>query len=409
MLTSLVDCARKVTAVAIDEANTGLATLNEAIHSHPELCYEETFAHATLCDYLESRGFKITRHAYGIDTAFEAEAGSGGRLVIICAEYDALPGMGHGCGHNLIATSSVAAAVGAARALKELGVAGRVRVLGTPAEEGGGGKVKLLEAGAFTKTEGDDGSVVAAAIMCHALPLHQLKDGWTGVAGFRTLASRRFQVEFFGKNAHAGQEPWNGVNALDAAVGAYMSVSMLRQQIRPDDRVQSVIEDGGKQPNIIPDYTRMNWGLRSLSIARVDSLYAQVKECINGAARAAGCTVNFIPSSPYIELRVNNTLCEEYIHEMGLLGEKIQFLEDQHSSAGTDMGNVSHAVPSLHGIFGIPTPRGVPVHHRDFATASATTEAHDAAIRAGKGLAMLCFKLLVDSDIAARAAADFVM
>ncbi|KAL1849415.1 hypothetical protein VTK73DRAFT_9881 [Phialemonium thermophilum] len=351
-------------------------------------------------DFIESRGFPTQRHAYGLDTAFSAEAGSGGRLVILCAEYDALPGLGHGCGHNLIATAAVAAFMGAAKALLDLGVAGRVRILGTPGEEGGGGKVKLIEAGAFSED-------VAAAIMCHALPLHQIKDGWSGTAGFRCIASRRFHVEFRGKNAHAGQEPWNGVNALDAAVGAYTAASMLRQQIRPDDRVQAVIEDGGAAPNIIPDYTRMNWGLRSPTIQRVDELCERVKACVQGAATAAGCTVNYKDAPSYMNLKVNDTLCKQYMDEMGLLGESILYQDDQPSSAGTDMGNVSHVVPSFHGMFGIPAPPDVPVHSRGFARAASTGEAHKAAIKSGKAMAMMVMKILLDADIAARIRSDF--
>lgn len=275
---------RDTVASHINRANEALWHLNKAIHLHPELCFEEVFAHATLTAFLKSQGFQVQCHAYGLNTAFMAETGHGGRLVIICAEYDALPGIGHGCGHNLIATSSVAAFVGASKTLLELGIAGRVRILGTPAEEGGGGKIKLINAAAFAED-------VAAAIMCHPIPLEQIKDGWSGTAGFRTVASRRFKVEFHGKNAHAGQEPWNGVNALDAAVGAYTTTSMLRQQVRPDERIQAIIEHGGTASNIIPDYTRMSWGLRGPSIMHVDALADRVKACIQSAATATGCSV----------------------------------------------------------------------------------------------------------------------
>ena len=285
-LGGLEDEARSIVASVVCSINPNLLKLNHAIHSHPETCYEEVFAHKTLTDFIESHGFHVQRHAYGLDTAFAAEAGSGGRLVIICAEYDALPGIGHGCGHNLIATASITAFIGAAKALLSTGLAGRIRILGTPAEEGGGGKIKLIEAGAFS---GD----ISAAIMCHALPLHQIDTGWSGIAGFRTMASRRFHVEFRGRNAHAGSQPWDGINALDAAVAAYSSISMLRQHIRPYERIQGVIEDGGKVPNIIPDYSRMAWGLRSNSIQEVHKLFERVESCIKGAADATRCTVDF--------------------------------------------------------------------------------------------------------------------
>lgn len=283
---SLEQQAREIVAFAVNELNQKLFDINRAIHDHPETSYEEVFAHSTLTDFFESQGFQVQRHAYGLDTAFSAEAGSGGRLVIICAEYDALPDMGHGCGHNLIATSSSAAFVGAARALLTMGLAGRVRILGTPAEEGGAGKIRLLEAGAFAED-------VSAAIMCHALPLHMYKDGWSGTAGFRSTASCRFKVEFRGRNAHAGSSPWDGVNALDGAVAAYGAVSMLRQQIKPYERMQGIIEEGGKVPNVIPDYTRMAWGLRTKSAKELDVLYGRVQACMEGAAKATGCHIDF--------------------------------------------------------------------------------------------------------------------
>ncbi|KAJ9137954.1 Peptidase M20 domain-containing protein 2 [Pleurostoma richardsiae] len=393
--------AREIVASTVERLEQDLFALNRAIHLHPETCYEEIFAHATLTDFLETQGFHTQRHAYGLDTSFSAECGLGGRLVIFCAEYDALPGIGHGCGHNLIATASVAAFVSAATALMAAGVAGRVRILGTPAEEGGGGKVKLIQAGAFSED-------VSAAIMCHALPLHQIKAGWSGTAGFRTMASRRFHVEFHGRNAHAGSQPWGGINALDAAVGAYSAVSMLRQHIRPFERIQGIIEDGGQVPNVIPDYSRMAWGLRSSSVREVDALYERVKSCMDGAATASGCTVQFTPMAPYMELRVNHTLCKEYISEMELMGEKILLQDDEPSCAGTDMGNVSHIVPGFHGIFGIPTPLGVPVHHRSFADAAATTQAHDATLRSAKAMAMLAFKVLTNLETAANINFDFV-
>ncbi|KAI8716428.1 Peptidase M20 domain-containing protein 2 [Fusarium sp. LHS14.1] len=373
--------ARRAIASTIDAIDKHLLAVNNSIHSHPELCYQEVFAHATITDFLESQGFKVQRHAYGLDTSFMAEAG-------------------HGCGHNLIATASIAAFVGTASALLALGIAGRVRILGTPAEEGGGGKVKLIDAGAFS----DD---VSASLMCHAMPAHQMKGGKSGIAAFRTLASRRLGMEFFGKNAHAGQEPWNGINSLDAAVGTYTTVSMLRQQIQPHQRLQGVIEEGGKVPNIIPDYTKMTWGVRSFSSGEVDALSERVEACANGAAKATGCTVKITRAVPYKELRVNEALSKTYVTEMASLAKDVLYEDDEPSSAGTDMGNVSHVVPSFHGIFAIPTAPGVPCHNRAFTDAAGTTEAHREAVKAGKGMAMVAVRILEDADLAARVKHDF--
>ncbi|KAK6956908.1 hypothetical protein Daesc_002190 [Daldinia eschscholtzii] len=284
---------RGVVSLAIDHADQDLRKkINQELHEHPETAYQETFAHDTITQFLEDRGFTVKRGTYGLATSFEAEIGSSGRLVVICAEYDALPQIGHACGHNLIATSSIAAFLGAAEALKKSGAPGRLRLLGTPAEEGGGGKVKLIEAGAF-KDE------IAAAIMAHPMPTHQIfgpdaSHTYDGLAGLKMIASHKFRTEFRGKTAHAAGEPWNGVNALDAAVAAYSSVGLLRQQIQPDERVHAVIEVGGTVPNVITEYTRMNWNVRSPTIARADKLLARVKACIEGAAIATGCELNYI-------------------------------------------------------------------------------------------------------------------
>ena len=280
--------ALKTSLSTIDSANPQLRELNRAIHENPELCYKEFFAVKTISAFLKNEGFSVVEKTYGLDTSFTCEVGSGGSLVIICVEYDALPGIGHACGHNLIATSSIAAFLGAAAALKQSGLPGRVRLLGTPAEEGGGGKVKLIEAGAFSEKD------IAAAIMAHPVTSHQFTHGYTGLAGLKFIASHKFRVEYRGKQAHAGGEPWNGVNALDAAVACYNNVSMLRQQMRPDERVHGVIEDGGTVPNVITAYTRMNWYVRAPEMKGAGALVEKVKKCCEAAAVTTGCELNYI-------------------------------------------------------------------------------------------------------------------
>ncbi|KAJ4232227.1 hypothetical protein NW759_002614 [Fusarium solani] len=288
-LDSLTEQARLLINSRLDDLDSSLhQQINKAIHSHPETAYEEFFAHDIITKYLQDLGFRVTKHAYGLKTSFEASLGSGGRQVVFCTEYDALPGIGHGCGHNLIATASVGAFLGAAHALATLKIPGRLRLLGTPAEENGCGKGKLIEAGAFDPPED-----VAAAIMAHAVPA-SLIDSDTGVAGLRLISSHQFRVEFRGHAAHAGGEPWNGVNALDAAVAAYSNVSLLRQQIHPDERIHGVIEDGGTIPGVIPDYTRMHWNVRSPTMERGEKLLQRVKACLEAGAVATGCQINYI-------------------------------------------------------------------------------------------------------------------
>ncbi|KAI1458821.1 hypothetical protein F4805DRAFT_114603 [Annulohypoxylon moriforme] len=394
---------RSVVNSTIDSTNQDLRKgINQALHEHPEIGYEEEFAHTTITKFLEDRGFNVKRSTYGLPTSFEAEIGSSGRLVVICAEYDALPQIGHACGHNLIATSSIAAFLGAAAALKKSGASGRLRLLGTPAEEGGGGKAKLIDAGAFND--------VSAAIMAHPMPRNQLSNeanGWDGLAAMKLIASHKFRTEFHGKTAHAANEPWNGVNALDAAVAAYSGIGLLRQQIKPDERIHSVIEVGGTVPNVIPDYTRMNWNVRSPTIDRADKLLSRVKANIDAAATATGCELKYTTSPTYSNLIANKSLCSAYVDEMSHIGEKILLWKEKPITASTDMGNVSQVVPSFHGAFGIPTDSNVALHSPPFAAAASTDEAHEVCLKSAKGMAMLAIHVLLDDELAANAKGDF--
>lgn len=399
----VLDEARSTVVSTIKDADADLHKVNKALHEHPEVGYEEHFAHHTITSYLSSLGFQVKKHAYGFDTSFEAEYGSGGRLVIICAEYDALPGIGHSCGHNLIATSSIATFIAVAESMKKHNIQGRVRILGTPAEEGGGGKAKLIEAGAFPKD-------TAAAIMAHPLAAHQVfnKPGYyQGLAGLKLIASHKFKVEFRGKPAHAGGEPWNGLNALDAAVSAYANVSLLRQQMEPDERVHGVIEAGGTVPNVITEYTRMNWNVRSPTIERADKLLARVKNCFEAAALASGCKLEYIVSPTYLNLRANRTLCELYAQDMDTLGTKVQVIQEKMMNASTDMGNVSHIIPSFHGAFVIPAGKDVSAHNPAFAACAGTDESHKSALNCASGMAMLALRVLLDDDVARKAKEDF--
>ncbi|KAG4412508.1 hypothetical protein IFR04_014364 [Cadophora malorum] len=391
---------RSAIYTAIDQSSVELRELNRHIHVNPEIGYEEFIAYETLTNFLKKHDYTIKEHAYGLETSFEAECGAGGSLVVICAEYDALPNIGHACGHNLIATSSIAAFLGLSKAVLGLDIVGRVRILGTPAEEGGGGKVKLLEAGAFKDT-------ISAAIMAHPMASHSYKDGHSGLAGFKLIASHKLRIEFRGKPAHAGAEPYNGLNALDAAVSAYTNISMLRQQIRPDERIHGVIEQGGTVPNVITEFTRMNFNIRSPTIQRANELLARVKLCFEAAALATGCSVSYIYAPTYMDLRANDALCRQYVEDMADLGERIKFKEDIPATASTDMGNVSYAVPAFHGGFAIPAPDNVTGHNPSFAAAAGTDAAHESAIRCAKGMAVLGYRVLTDSKLADAARLDF--
>ncbi|SPN97700.1 uncharacterized protein DNG_01213 [Cephalotrichum gorgonifer] len=379
--------------------------VNKVLHANPELCYQEFIAHETLTSYLENLGFSVQRGTYGLETSFEAAFGEGGRQVVFCCEYDALPDIGHACGHNLIATSSIAAFIGAAHAMSELQIPGRLRILGTPAEEGGGGKALLIENGAFTPAED-----IAAAIMAHPMAEHSLSTAdrkCSGVAGLTLIASHKFRAEFWGESAHAAAEPWSGTNALDAAVAAYNNAAVLRQQISPDERIHAIIKEGGVVTNIIPAYTCMDWGVRAPTFKRSEKLFEKVKKCIEAGALATGCTHKLTMSPTYYNLRANETLCKVYIADMAKVGEDVLLYPPTPQTASTDMGNVSHIVPSFHGVFCIPTEPGVAIHSPQFASSAATDEAHTAAIKCAKGMALLALRVLTDGNVADGARKDF--
>lgn len=288
------DAARRLVEDHLNELSPDLRIkINKKLHDNPELAYEEHIAHETIASYLENLGFEVKRKAYDLDTSFEASIGQGGRQVVFCAEYDALPRIGHACGHNLIATASIAGFLATAHTMSELGVSGRLRILGTPAEETGGGKIDLINRGAFSPSED-----VAMAIMAHPLTAHVVESQgvqYPGLAGLKLHARRFVKSRFTGRPAHASGEPWSGVNALDAAVAVYSSIAMLRQQIQPDERIHIIIEEGGVAVNIIPQYSQINWQVRAPTMARAVALQQRVEQCISAAALATGCKVDNEP------------------------------------------------------------------------------------------------------------------
>ena len=228
--------------------------------------------------------FRVTRHAYGIPTAFTAEYGSGERVVGINAEYDALPGIGHACGHNLIAEAGIASFLGLAAALRESSFPGRVRLIGTPAEEGGGGKLKLIDAGAYQD--------VSVCMMVHPYSFERCP-GFTGDSFMPTIANHKFTIRYTGKEAHGAMAPWQGVNALDAVVLAYNAISVLRQQIKPYERIHGVIVNGGTRPNVISAHTETCYYIRSRTLQEAEELKARAMQCFKGAAIATGCTMTY--------------------------------------------------------------------------------------------------------------------
>jgi amidohydrolase len=382
------EVAKRAAQQAIDEASDDLRALSLDIHAHPELNFEERHAHQVLTDFLEQRGFAVERNAYGLDTAFVARAGDGGPTVAVLAEYDALPGIGHACGHNLIAISAVAAGIGARKAID--GATGTVIVLGSPAEEGGGGKIDLIERDAFAGVD--------AAMMLHP---GMVSGAWPSINALRTI-----EVEYFGRNAHAGAHPWDGINALDAVVMAYNGISVLRQQLPASARVHGIITAGGDKPNIIPGHTAAEFYVRESDDLRLEALQERVVACFEAAAIATGCRLEHRwVGRPYSNLATNDPMADAYSQNARALGWELPGRGDSFAGGSTDMGNVSHVLPSIHPMFAIASEAGN--HTAEFTHAAATEAAHADTLLAAKALALTAIDLLTDPKLLAHAKEQF--
>jgi len=376
---------------AIDDEAASLQELSLAIHGKPELNFEEYHAHDLLSDYLERHGFRVERHAYEMATAFEAVAGSGAPTIAVMCEYDALPGIGHACGHNLIAMTGVAVGLALKSVLSE--GTGRVIVLGSPAEEGGGGKIYMVERGAFEDID--------AALMLHPAPYDGI---WLQANAIQSLT-----VTYHGKNAHAAGAPWEGVNALDALIAAFTNVSLARQQLRPTDRVHGVITDGGLKPNIIPDRASAEFYVRAFDMDQLEEVKEKILPCFEAAAVSSRCTFELeLTGRPYADVLVNDVMAERYAGHLAALGV-VAPAKGELSGGGfsTDMGNVSYAVPSIHPMFGIPVTAGAGNHTPGFTACAATQEAHLAALRAAKALSQTALDLYENGDLLTAARDEF--
>jgi amidohydrolase len=342
-----------------------LQEISRWMYENPELGFKEFESSRRLADFLSGQGLTVTYPAYGLDTSFEAVAGSNGPRVVICCEYDALPEVGHACGHNIIATAALGAGVAVAALADELGI--RVSVLGTPAEEGGGGKVELINAGAFADA--------AASMMVHPSPRDQLDPSFQ--------AREAFRVEYFGKESHAAFAPQMGINALDGFVQAYMNVATLRQHFLGGDRVHCIINQGGEASNIIPAYTRSTWGIRAASDERLRELIPKVMACFEAAATATGCRLEVSSvDHPYLNMVNNQVMTGLFQANSEALGRPMPTEAELGAEGGSsDMGNVSQVVPSIHPMVAIDS--GTAVNHQKEFAAATVTDSGDRAIRDG--------------------------
>ena len=395
---SLVDGAqiagasREISTRISDEVAThaeGLVALSHDIHAHPELNFEERYAAAAVATLLRERGYEVQVGTWGLETAFHASIGEGSPHVVIAAEYDALPEVGHGCGHNVICASSVGAFLGVAPTVTELG--GRVSLYGTPAEEGGGGKEYVARAGGF-----DD---VDAAIMVHP--------GDEDQAHTLRLGLRQVDVVYRGRTAHAAAVPYLGRNALDAAVSAYNSIAQLRQHLLPPDRVHGVITDGGAKANIVPEHAALSYYLRSSTVETLQELTDRTEAIFRAAAASTGTGVeiDWDVAPIFLPVRTNAVLVSRYVAAMADRGRTV-LRRGTRPAGSTDMGNVSVRVPSIHPNVAITSP-GTPAHSHVFAEAAVSPEADAAIVDAAVALARTAADYLADPDLRDLVTAEF--
>ncbi|QBI19407.1 M20 family peptidase [Egibacter rhizosphaerae] len=368
-------------AQAVRERTASLVELSHAIHAQPELAFEEHAASRSVARCLAAEGHDVEVGAFGLETAVHARAGTGRPRVAILAEYDALPGIGHACGHNVICATAVGAFLAAAEFVDELG--GSVDLIGCPAEEGGGGKEYIARAGGF-----DD---LDCAIMLHPMGVDLAEHPWIGV--------RQVGVTYHGLPAHASAMPWLGRNALDAVVQAYQGIAQLRQHLLPTDRVHGIITEGGQRANIVPDRTAATFYLRSREVRTLAELAGRSREIFEAAALATGTQLelDWDPCPVYLPVRHNRTLAERYAVNVGGRDRRVlpHGVVPAEMTGSTDLGNVSVRVPAIHPTLAIAPP-DVTIHTPAFQRWAASERADAGVIDGAIGLAATAADVLGD-------------
>ncbi|MFQ5839281.1 MAG: M20 family metallopeptidase [Candidatus Methylomirabilales bacterium] len=382
---------KRVVQETVDQLAPELLQVSRTLHANPELAYQEHQAVALLTGLLEEKGFRVTRGVAGLATAFVATHEKGpGPTIAFLAEYDALPGLGHACGHNLIGAASLGAALATVRLLGQ--VPGRVLLVGCPAEEKGGGKISLVEAGIFAEVD--------AAMLVHPSNRTEIVK--------RALGLREVRVEFFGKPAHAAATPHLGINALDAVIQSFNHINALRQHFPPHARVHGIITHGGEAPNIIPAYAAALFYVRALDLTSLETLYRRIVQCFHAAAEATGARVAIKEAGHlYQPQRVNYALSGLFQANLERLGVAIDQRPEDDEMGSTDVGNVSQVVPTIQPMIGIAPP-DVVCHMAAFAEAAGSPRGEGGMLLAAKAMAMTAVDLLADSGALARVKADFV-
>lgn len=376
---------------SIDNAASEIIEASHKIHEHPELGYQEVFASNLLTEILHKYGFQVEKGFAGIDTAFCAKKGGAtGPRVAFLAEYDALPGIGHGCGHNIIAASALGAGIGLGAVIDESG--GEVWVIGTPAEETDGAKVTMVERGVFNNID--------AALMVHP------HEGYFYVT--ESLALDCIEIAFTGKTAHAASAPWEGKNALDAMILTFNNINALRQQIQPDARIHGVILDGGKAPNIIPDYTMAHFYIRAKKRSYLNELVEKFKACAQAGAAASGTQLSMRNYENSFDDMLSNITLSERVRDYLVENLGVQSFRRAPDTFGSvDMGNVSHVTPSVHILVDIAQGKSLVPHTTEFQAASGTPYAEETTLKAGKALALTGYDILTQPDFLEKARQEF--
>jgi amidohydrolase len=366
---------------ALEAVQPALVALSRRIHAHPELGYEERLASGWLADALAAGGFHVELGAAGMETAVVGSIGPGPLHVAICAEYDALPVIGHACGHNIICGAGLGAGLALAPLADAMGL--RVSVLGTPAEEGGGGKIGFIEAGFFRD--------VHASMMVHAWP--------QDVAEPDLIAVRQLSVSYHGREAHASAFPWLGINAADALVVSQTAIGLLRQQLEPGDRVHGIVTKGGEAPNIIPAFASAAYMVRAPTYARMEAVVERVARCFEAGALATGARLELALEVAYRDMRHDPEMAAIYRRHAESLGRV--FGGERSMPVSSDMGNVSHEVPSIHPMIGVAAD-GAVNHQAAFADVCVGPSAERAIFDGALSMALTVIDLAADGPLRSR-------
>ncbi|MFA6654289.1 MAG: M20 family metallopeptidase [Bacillota bacterium] len=373
---------------AIDQLEETLISISDQMYHEPELGHQEFKSSRLLTDFLEKHGFEVETGICGMPTSFRAtmRGKAHGPTVAILAEYDALPGIGHGCGHNIIGTAAVGAGAALASVIDE--IPGTILILGTPAEEGAvdnaGGKAIMVECGVFDNVD--------AAMMIHPSQVDMVM--------VSSNARVALEISFYGKSAHAAGAPYEGINALDAAILTFNGWNALRQHLKEDARIHGVITKGGEAPNIIPDYAEIRMYVRAKEMDYLKEIEEKVRNCAKGAALATGADVKFkYTAKPYANMVTNRTLANVFARNLESLGRKVLDPGETSGAGSTDMGNVSQVVPSIHAYMGICQPGTATSHSREFAEATVSPMGHKAILDGAKALAATTIDVLCTPDL----------